>query len=395
MADNVLIIGNGFDIYHGFPTKYTDFLKFVSNLYDYYDNNKEKIDALGDDDRISIQLNQLIEINTKKINNPEGYLLEIDKGNKYILTTKVDNFWIRYFLSIEENIHENWIDFEKEIGNVLSVVKEFFDGKFANYIADATATPTNVFFNDFFSIFDFMDKEKLLEKEVEDLADFQMKSKLRRRYIDNKTIELLENRILAYIREELIELKKYLYFYMRSVVSKLETKVHSEQLEILQCVNLLNFNYTDFYSKIYNNQIIEDEHYIHGDLSDTNIVLGTDRGCKSKEEVGYLYFEKFFQRLQNQTGFKYREWIKRTASISDGPSNVIILGHSLDLIDMDLLKHFFDTNSNVEKITILYYCQEDFETKIINLIDAFGKETLENFMGIGRVVFEKWDPAVE
>ena len=26
---NILVIGNGFDLAHGLPTKYTDFLKFV------------------------------------------------------------------------------------------------------------------------------------------------------------------------------------------------------------------------------------------------------------------------------------------------------------------------------------------------------------------------------
>lgn len=31
MQNNILIIGNGFDLYHGLPTRYTDFLFFARN----------------------------------------------------------------------------------------------------------------------------------------------------------------------------------------------------------------------------------------------------------------------------------------------------------------------------------------------------------------------------
>lgn len=37
---NILVIGNGFDLAHGLPTKYTDFLKFVES-YKSSDRNKK------------------------------------------------------------------------------------------------------------------------------------------------------------------------------------------------------------------------------------------------------------------------------------------------------------------------------------------------------------------
>lgn len=40
---NILVIGNGFDLAHGLPTKYTDFLGFVErfeNLKKFNDNVK-------------------------------------------------------------------------------------------------------------------------------------------------------------------------------------------------------------------------------------------------------------------------------------------------------------------------------------------------------------------
>jgi len=36
MNNNVLIIGNGFDLYHKLPTRYTDFLFLVKNWEEFY-----------------------------------------------------------------------------------------------------------------------------------------------------------------------------------------------------------------------------------------------------------------------------------------------------------------------------------------------------------------------
>lgn len=35
---DLLIVGNGFDLYHGLPTRYTDFLKFISYWSIFWDN---------------------------------------------------------------------------------------------------------------------------------------------------------------------------------------------------------------------------------------------------------------------------------------------------------------------------------------------------------------------
>lgn len=37
MVNNILIIGNGFDLVHGFPPRYTDFHLLVRNCSTFYD----------------------------------------------------------------------------------------------------------------------------------------------------------------------------------------------------------------------------------------------------------------------------------------------------------------------------------------------------------------------
>ncbi len=50
MAKDVLIIGNGFDLYHKLPTRYIDFLFLVKNQSDFFDDYnrslREKIEDL-------------------------------------------------------------------------------------------------------------------------------------------------------------------------------------------------------------------------------------------------------------------------------------------------------------------------------------------------------------
>ena len=394
MLNTVLIIGNGFDVYHGFPTKYMDFLKFISNSYSYYDGNKADFDRMEDGDNINVPIKSLVNVDREKIVGIDDLTLDINKDNKCILTAKEENFWIRHFLRIVDELNDKWIDFEKEIGNVLSVVKDFFDNIFFDYLNDSSVFLYDSPYRAFFEIYNTMDKELLLKKGVEELSLSRNKAKLKNRYHSKQRVKELENRVLDYLRDELVALKKCLFWYMESIVSRLNTSVHSEQLVKFRSVYVLNFNYTNFYPNIYHNQIIEEIHPVHGDLKNENIVLGTTRDETKEIEPGYLYFEKYFQRLQNRTGFKYRNWIKETNSIIDEEFETIIAGHSLDEIDMDLLKQFF-INDKVRRIRVLYHSQLDFEEKLINLIKVFEKTNIEKWMGDKRLVFEEWEKAIK
>lgn len=73
---DILIIGNGFDLAHGLPTRYTDFLDFCRDHRNSHKDNLYEFD---------------------KCINP--------------------NFWIDYFMKY--NAGENWADFENEISKVI------------------------------------------------------------------------------------------------------------------------------------------------------------------------------------------------------------------------------------------------------------------------------------
>ncbi len=43
---NIIVIGNGFDLAHGLPTKYTDFLEFVKVLKIVLEEKNENYDCI-------------------------------------------------------------------------------------------------------------------------------------------------------------------------------------------------------------------------------------------------------------------------------------------------------------------------------------------------------------
>ena len=58
---NILVIGNGFDIAHGLPTQYGDFLNFIRKYYEY----KDAGDFFDQHDRC---FNEIIRLKTEKMN---------------------------------------------------------------------------------------------------------------------------------------------------------------------------------------------------------------------------------------------------------------------------------------------------------------------------------------
>lgn len=77
---NILVIGNGFDIAHGLPTSYQEFLRFASEI---------------DDVCVRLQKNGIgIKESTVIANEIEALVN--------------DNYWINYFMRTS-NCGENWI----------------------------------------------------------------------------------------------------------------------------------------------------------------------------------------------------------------------------------------------------------------------------------------------
>lgn len=96
----ILVIGNGFDIAHGLPTRYTNFLYACASI-------TGKISYLDGID--GAKVDEKVILNFKK---------QLTKND---LENMNNNCWINYFFQRIFNMKHNWIDFEQEIKNVCNI----------------------------------------------------------------------------------------------------------------------------------------------------------------------------------------------------------------------------------------------------------------------------------
>ena len=123
--EQVLILGNGFDLAHDLPTKYEEFLKFteyvlaLSDTSFYENQNQEKASRI-----IKTLLEEKCELKDGKDEKVEKFLVENAQIDIKLVELLNNNKWVYYFKTNKENRKENWIDFESEIADVIKLLEE-------------------------------------------------------------------------------------------------------------------------------------------------------------------------------------------------------------------------------------------------------------------------------
>lgn len=370
---NILVIGNGFDLAHGLPTRYTDFLEFVKEFIHF---NTEIFPNLlfwsfyGEE-------NKMQEFIKKWHRNP--YYEEFKKNIE-------SNIWIDYFIGKKDKIKENWIDFEKEIFQVIKSIETDMQGKDFDSLVEQLSNwyLDNMLHgeNDFISV---NEKEKRGGKQ--DITFRELKNKL---YGD------------------LNRFNRALEIYLCEYVEKKEVNEKIPDIDELEIDYVLSFNYTHTFAKLYKiSKKIEKEEaeafdYIHGEanientVESNNMVLGIHESLpddRRDQDVEFIDFKKFYQRVYKGTGCKYKEWVdkiqwgkrkveERLGSFESIPFEnyqgnghyLYIFGHSLDVTDKDILRELI-LNENVYT-TIYYRNLEQRGQQIANLVKVIGSDEL-------------------
>ena len=388
---NILIIGNGFDLAHGLPTKYGDFLDFcetVRRIYTYSGDlsKKDYIHRNINDWEINDDIkNLLLEDFDKRdckqnFNDDCTYDLKVTISNKILneFYTHIDkNTWLEYFLQCRSSIGGNWIDFEKEISKVIQVLDEAIN---------VTKSGKEL--------------REMLKGKHKILLDVHKASKgsMQKAFKDDTTL----NDFAMFLDTELGRLVRALEIYIVEFVGRIPVIEKNVDIEKLNLDHVLSFNYSDTYERIYSKGKEVECDYIHGkadiskNVNTSNLVLGIDEYLdddKKDKELELLSFKKFYQRIYKSTGNRYLEWVDeikdgyanylKPHSISDEVEypghNLYIFGHSLDITDQDVLKMFI-CNENVQ--TKIFYYRKSQEDKtelgklIRNLILIMGQEEL-------------------
>lgn len=382
----LLMIGNGFDLYHKLPTRYTDFLTFVNNWevfknkYDTYKDEYGKIvqESINPKKSIDIRLDEYGKLTPETMLDFATHAVCFKNSDIEFLDNNLkENEWIKYFLESDFK-EEGWIDFEKEIEDVLIHIENYycsldmFIGEIPNKILDQK---TIAIFNIFGA------------KTYKSFFNFNM-TILHKFHYNQINFEKHKRDFIEHIKNELDLLNKCLYLYLASFVSIVKCKTFSKQIKNLGEVSLLNFNYTHTFKSVYGEKMIE-HHPVHGDLTGGELVLGVSDYMFSdadNKKLDYIYFQKYFQRIQKRTGSFYKKWLERNdGSLID---EIYIMGHSLDKTDKTIIEELFNAKY-VRKICIYFHNQWAYENQVIKLIEIFGREYIIDQVANERIIFEK------
>ena len=186
---NILMIGNGFDLAHGLPTKYGDFLLFakmvkkaieIMGIEKVIPTNDKEYKSWTDDieslqcGNLDLLFSNLIsnEVSDKEKQKFEGikdYVIDLFVQGDMVIRKKLvyyihNNFWIEYFIQCPMYQKENWIDFESEIKDVI----ESFNNDIRYSISEVKINDVavrNKISNDFLRDYFIVDTDKLIEEQ--------------------------------------------------------------------------------------------------------------------------------------------------------------------------------------------------------------------------------------
>lgn len=380
---DVLIIGNGFDLYHKLPTRYTDFLFLVKHWNDFYSRFQEKNKVISEHEQFFVKVDEKGKLTEETLADFVDHASSISADRLKRFDSIIDkNPWIRYFIETDYE-KDGWIDFEAEMESVFIYIEIFFTKEV--YKCDKKIMSQTIDPHCYSVIHSLMKNTDALPLNIGVYS---------RRDIQNYTYGDIKKNLLKELQSALNDLIEALDIYMEEFVGNIKPQVYSEQIKGLSDINLLNFNYTYTYKTVYGGVNLNQHHQIHGSLQEKDIVLGISD--KDFDNLDYVYFQKYFQRIQKRTGSFYREWIpKDFSSLEDTPINVYIMGHSLGETDKDVLTEFFYNRKGIKKITIFYHNQKAYEDLVIALIALYGKEFVIEETGNERIAFVELKDAVE
>ncbi|WDF46974.1 AbiH family protein [Chryseobacterium sp. KACC 21268] len=379
--NRLIIVGNGFDLAHGLPTSYANFVDFIWQNFNLHETNElfNKLfivdyDLFGRTNVIG-NYNNLKQIIEKAFSRNSDFIISTTKATGYSVVYRknfnlgndkiIFEFKNKFFYLINSNRINNWVQIEdlyyKEL---LTLVKNLDNNRMIKDI-----NQLNREFEEIKLLLNFY-----LKTEIEDTFDFNSNiSQLSEiaKILEFKFQELKRNSMSSYFHEFTGIDKKMLINYDNMI------KQSNEQYEPIEFENLfVDFNYTSTvgsYVRALNqspNKYGKNYHIqIHGNLTDLenpiNFGFGDEMDdhykiIENNNNNAYLENMKSFMYLNNSNYKDLLNWIR------EKDYQILIFGHSCGLSDRTLLNTVFE-NENCKSIKIFYHKRNNGPDNFRNL----------------------------
>lgn len=386
--NRLIILGNGFDIAHGLPTSYKDFLNdFWKNISKNIEDGKvEKLlnisrSHLGMFEKTS-EINSFTdtELSLKNYGSTYGYNYNLETKKLIHKTSPgqvIFEFKSEFFKVLNERNVKNWVDIEGEYYTQLKkIVKE-------NQDKEKRLT-----------------KVKNLHKEFDNIKALlknYLKEKVYKKYLKSDNIKINNSFYNHFVIQPLtgIDLKKYCSEFPKEDEEEIKAfneklKSASNKSEIENTINqnnlsfinvFLNFNYTNSIEKYKFNSYTTDYHgenrhiNIHGQLKlpEDNIIFGfgdeMDDDYSTIEKLDDNEYLKNFKSFQYTLNNNYKILLD---FIGSNKFQVYIMGHSCGLSDRILLNTIFE-HKNCRSIKVFYRKKEDESDNYTNLVQNISR----------------------
>lgn len=355
-----LLIGNGFDLSFSLPTKYSDFLRFVSQFINYI---SEEFECESD---------------------YQSFFSELEKNDVDVFNELIDlicdNCLIDYFLGVYNSLlsegKENWIDFEKELSRViqaldfgyLSLKDEFDEGNPRAVLDERYRVVLGRIFN----------------SEITRTTSF---------WVSPSWFENAKNQLLDGLDKLRRGFELYLIYRVLPSISKAKTTLdanHPLKRLASRITNVISFNYTNTYSELFENSDSTCRYcFVHGEAKDSdtiescNMVLGIDEYLdypRRDLDNAFIEFKKFYQKISFHTNSDFQDWVDEAVQMSKMNTKfrfsnyLIMIGHSLDITDKDIIASLIKVPNTT---TLIYYHSPESKQRLIkNLVKVLGEDTL-------------------
>lgn len=370
MQNNLLIIGNGFDVNLKYRTGFKYFIQFCLEKFDvFYDNildktpyfcseyRRPKLNSYDEFKNYEEDYKDYVEMAKFFKSGNITYEMRSNQNKSCFNDLKKrinDSYLMKYYDLVDKNINDNrWADVEN---NLLDICR--------GYLGNCSINEKYYFekYKEARGYNGYVSKEEFAWNFKNDIDDFK---ELFSRYIRN----IIQSPHMQSSQEIL---KKY-----HSDLSKIKTKV-------------LNFNYTDF-NRILNGIENDNIYNIHGSAKNSDIVLGIDPTDVSLPKE----FDAIKKPIENVD-----KTIEFLNDFDKNNGNIVILGHSLDSVDRYVLNGVFKDFGG--KVIVAYHDRgkeendnkmqkSDKETKIERISHLYG--------GNGEVVYynivKEWDKIID
>ena len=344
---NILVIGNGFDLFHGKKSGYRDFVQCVEAAF-----------AKDRDAR----------------NAFETKLTEL---------CNVNGFFRHFHFALSDD--PTWSYFEDEMKKIIGALLHFQEVVLEKQrdpeydLTNYKIISTQYIYHDL-QIFKHF--ARIFEQVYEDPSGGLFK--IRPQFITSERL-LDKKAVIAEVRRELDSFTEALDLYMETCVCGTDSVARSARIEAIAPTYVINMNYTDT-ARAYG--VPDDRiYYAKGRAGShpSNLVLGSPEMAKIDPDWAYVIND--FQILTKFIGLPEEECIF-PADEEDGVVPVVLhfFGYSFPEGDERLMELLF---IGMKSAVIYYIDGEDYARKILQLGRLLGKEEFLKLFYRGKISFEK------